>query len=170
MSYLTQYAVSRPTSRRGARVDERTLLNRPAFDGGAHVRVYVEDTSNRKLRRRRLPSPRLKLRIADCVNVINLEFSVDTPELRENSLYKIEMLIAALEQFRAGLAAEAELRALRERTRVTGGPERPGNQTPVGARAVHEYGKEVGDVLPEAARHPTRAAVGADPALGSGAE
>ena len=110
MSYLTQYAVSRPAAVR-ARVDERTLLNRPAFDGGAHVRVYVEDTSNRKL----LPSPRLKLRIADCVNQINLEFSVDTAELRENSLHKIETLIAALEQFRAGLAAEAELRARRER-------------------------------------------------------
>ena len=116
MSYLTQYAISRPAStwrRRGPRVDERTLLNRPAFDGGAHVRAFVENTSNRKLRR--LPSPRLTLRIADCVNEINLEFSVDTTELRENSLYKIETLIAALERFRAGLAAEAELRSLRER-------------------------------------------------------
>ena len=137
MSYLTQYAVSRPAavrpSRRGARVDERTLLNRPAFDGGAHVRVYVEDTSHRKLHRRRLPSPRLKLRIADCVNQVNLEFSVDTAELRENSLYKIETLIAALEHFRAGLAAEAELRALRElgsRDTHSCGPERPGYQTP----------------------------------------
>ena len=119
MSYLTQYAVSRPASvrpaRRGARVDERVPLNRPAFDGGAAVRVFVEDTSNRKARRRRLPSPRLKLRITDCVNQVNLEFSVDLPELRENSLYKIETLIAALERFRAGLTAEAELRARRER-------------------------------------------------------
>jgi hypothetical protein len=135
MSYLTQYASSRPAAvrpaRRRARVDERTLLNRPAFDGGAHVRVYVEDTSNRRrLRRRRLPSPRLKLRIADCVNRVNLEFSVDTPDLRENALYKIETLIAALERFRAGLAAEAELRAMRElgsrHTRSSG----PGYQTP----------------------------------------
>jgi hypothetical protein len=78
------------------------------------VRAFVENTSNRKLRR--LPSPRLTLRIADCVNEINLEFSVDTTELRENSLYKIETLIAALERFRAGLAAEAELRSLRERS------------------------------------------------------
>jgi hypothetical protein len=77
------------------------------------VRAYVENTSNRKLRR--LPSPRLTLRIADCVNEIDLEFSVDTTELRENSLYKIETLIAALERFRAGLAAEAELRSRRER-------------------------------------------------------
>jgi hypothetical protein len=117
MSYLTQYAGSRPAvvqrRRRGARVDERTLLNLPAFDGGAHVRVYVEDTSNRK--RRRLPSPRLKLRITDCVNKVNLEFSVDSAERRENSLYKIETLITALERFRDGLAAEAELRAMRER-------------------------------------------------------
>jgi hypothetical protein len=128
MSYLTQYAVSRPAAvrpgRRRARVDERTLLNRPAFDGGAHVRVYVEDTSNRTLRRRRLPSPRLKLRIADCFNQVNLEFSVDTAERRENSLYKIETLIAALEQFRAGLAAEAELRASRD-TRVAAGRSGP---------------------------------------------
>ena len=118
MSYLTQYAVrrlapSRP-ARRGARVDERTLLNRPAFDGGAHVRAFVEDTSTHRIRRRRLPSPRLKLRIADCVNEINLEFSVDSAELRENSLYKIATLLAALERFRDGLTAEAELRALRE--------------------------------------------------------
>jgi hypothetical protein len=82
------------------------------------VRVFVEDTSARKLRRRRLPSPRLKLRITDCVNEIHLEFSVDSYELRENSLHKIETLIAALERFRAGLAAEAELRAERERHRL----------------------------------------------------
>jgi hypothetical protein len=115
MSYLTQYAVSCPASgRRGARVDERTLLNRPTFDGGAYVRAFVEDTSSRQLRRRP-PSPRLRLRIADCANQIALEFSVDSPELRENSLHKIETLIAALERFRAGLVAEAELRAQRER-------------------------------------------------------
>ncbi len=116
MSYLTQYALSRPGSgRSGVRADERTLLNLPDFDGGAHVRVFVEDTSNRKVRRRKLPSPRLKLRIADCTNEIHLEFCVDSAELRENSLYKIETLIAALERFRDGLVAEAELRAHRER-------------------------------------------------------
>ena len=121
MSYLTQYALRRPASLRpercGARVDELTLLNRPAFDGGAHVRAFVEDTSLRRIRRRRLPSPRLKLRIADCVNEINLEFSVDSADVCENSLHKIEMLIAALERFRGGLVAEAELRAERERER-----------------------------------------------------
>jgi hypothetical protein len=123
MSYLTQYALQRPASvrlaRPGARVDVRTILNRPALDGGAHVRAFVEDTSNRRVRRRRLPSPRLKLRIADCVNEVNLEFSIDSAETRDNSLYKIETLIAALREFRTGLVAEAELREQRERRRTT---------------------------------------------------
>jgi hypothetical protein len=147
MSYLTRYALARPSSRRGARVDEHTVLNHPEFDGGAHVRAFVEDTSKQKLRRRHLPSPRLKLRITDCENQIHLEFSVDSPELRQNSLFKINTLIATLERFRAGLAAEAELRALRENPR-----------------------KEVRDVVPEAHPNAAPGSVGADPALGTGAE
>ena len=118
MSYLTQYALRRRVpvrTQRGVRVDERTLLNLPEFDGGALVRVLVEDTSTRRLRRRRVPSPRLKLRITDCANQVNLEFSVESEALRENSLYKIDTLIAALARFRAGLTAECELRAKRER-------------------------------------------------------
>ena len=118
MSYLLHAVPRLAAGRRGrgaTRVDERVTLNRPAFDGGAHVRVLVENTSERKPRlRREPPTPRLKLRITDCVNEIHLEFSVDSHELRENSLYKIATLIAALERFRAGLKAEAELRALRE--------------------------------------------------------
>ncbi len=119
MSYLIQYAIGRAPgatrARRRTRVDERTLLNLPEHDGGARVRVLVEDTSTHRLRRRRLPNPRLKLLIADCVNEVNLEFSVESADLRENSLHKIDTLIAALERFRAGLAAEAELRIVRER-------------------------------------------------------
>jgi hypothetical protein len=120
MSYLTVYADRRPTSapraRRGARVDERTRLNLPGLYGEAYVRVFVEDTSRRKLRLRRVPpQPRLKLRIADCVNVINLEFDVGSAELRQNSLFKINTLLNALHRFRDGLVAEAELFEQRER-------------------------------------------------------
>jgi hypothetical protein len=119
MSYLIQYATRRPQPRRsprpGVRVDERVTLNLfPEYDGGAHVRVFVEDTSGHRLHRRKLPSPQLKLRITDCMNEIHLEFSVDTAEVRENSLHKIETLIASLERFRDGLRVEAELRAARE--------------------------------------------------------
>jgi hypothetical protein len=120
MSYLVQYAVRRPTSaghvrRRSARVDERLVLNRPRFDGGAYVRVFVEDTSGRRRRfRRATPSPRLRLRVADCEHVVNLEFSVESEELRENALFKIDTLLGALGRFRDGLAAEAALYAERE--------------------------------------------------------
>jgi hypothetical protein len=49
------------------------------------------------------------LQIADCMNTINLEFSVQTAQLRENSLFKGDTLIATLVRFREALAAEAAL-------------------------------------------------------------
>ena len=64
------------------------------------------------------PSPRFRLEIADCTNQIRLEFDVETPGGRENSLYKIETLISSLRRFQAGLQAEAELRAEREGART----------------------------------------------------
>ena len=114
MSYLVHYA-RRPdsiTSRApAARVDERTRLNRPGLYGDAFVRVLVEDTTARRRRRNR--EPRLVLQIADCTNTINLEFSLETAELRENSLFKADTLLCALHRFCDGLAAEAELAARR---------------------------------------------------------
>ena len=115
MSYLLQYA-RRPTSRRGAaRVDERLRLNFATFDGGAEVRVFVEDTS--RARNGEPASPRLRLRISDCANQVALEFGVETAELRANSIHKIDTLIGALNRFRDALIAEAALYAERERRR-----------------------------------------------------
>jgi hypothetical protein len=117
VSYLLTHVTRRPTSfgraARGARVDERTLLNLPEYDGGAYVRVFVEDTTGAR-RRRSVPDPRIRLRIADCTNTIALEFCIDSPECRQNSLHKIDTLLGALQRFREGLAAEAELYEHRE--------------------------------------------------------
>ena len=114
MSYLLQYA-RRPDSigrhNRRARVDEYARLNRPGLYGDAFVRVFVEDTTSRRRRRNR--DPQLVLQIADCVNKINLEFALDSPQLRENSLFKVDTLLGALHRFRDALAAEAELAARR---------------------------------------------------------
>jgi hypothetical protein len=104
MSYLLQHA-RRLTS--NARVDEYIRLNRPGLYGDAFVRVFVEDTS--RLRRRRR-DPRTSLKIGDCVNTIALEFSLEDATYRENSLYKLDTLIGALQRFREALAAEAALR------------------------------------------------------------
>ena len=115
MSYLLQYTRRLPFARRaplGARLDERIRLNYPEFDGGAEVRVFVEDTSVKTSRQP--PSPRLKLRISDCVNSINLEFAVESPALRDNSAFKLATLIGALTRFHDAFAAEASLYAERE--------------------------------------------------------
>jgi hypothetical protein len=113
MSYLLQYA-RRPDSiaprTKTARVDEYARLNRPGLYGDAFVRAFVEDTT----RRRRDREPQLVLQIADCTNTINLEFSLETPQLRENSLFKVDTLLGALHRFRDGLAAEGELAEQRE--------------------------------------------------------
>jgi hypothetical protein len=121
VSYLAKYVAWRPAlgrPPRGVRVDERTRLNRPGLYGDASVRVFVEDTSVCKWRRQP-PVPHLRLRVSDCVNEITLEFSVESAELRENSLFKIDTLLAALHRFRDGLAAEAELFAHRDQHRRT---------------------------------------------------
>ena len=117
MSYLLKFVRrgATATPRQVARVDEYTRLNRPGLYGDAFVRVFVGDTAAR--RRRRDRDPQLVLQIADCTNTINLEFSLDTAQLRENSLFKVDTLLDALNRFRDGLAAEAELAEQREQPR-----------------------------------------------------
>jgi hypothetical protein len=88
-----------------ARVDVRRFLNLPGFHGGAYVVAYVEDTS----RREGNPHPRVILEIADCNRRINLEFELDSDLDVENSLHKVDVLVAALTEFRAGLVEEARL-------------------------------------------------------------
>ena len=102
-----------------ARLNERTLLNLPGFHGGAHIYVYVEDTSERELLYRpdcdpdceRCPrnfEPRTVLEIADCSRRIELEFDIDSSEGRDNSLHKLDTLVSALRLFREAFVSEFE--------------------------------------------------------------
>ena len=107
-----------------ARVDVRRFLNLPGFHGGAYVVAYVEDTSSREVTKRDPlgyegsrylnPQPRIILEIADCSERINLEFEVHSALDVENSLHKVDVLAAALAEFRAGLVEEARLYRERE--------------------------------------------------------
>jgi hypothetical protein len=112
MSYLTSYATRNPPVR-GRGLDERIALNLPGFHGDAYVRVFVEDTTRRKWRRRP-PEPRIRFRIADCANEIALWFELDSPAARHNSLHKIETLLGAVQRFRDALRLEAHLYERRE--------------------------------------------------------
>jgi hypothetical protein len=107
-----------------ARVDVRRFLNFPGFHGCAYVVAYVEDTSVREITKRDSfgyegsryinPQPRIILEIADCSERINLEFELDSELDVENSLHKIDVLVAALAEFRTGLLEEARLYRERE--------------------------------------------------------
>ena len=109
-----------------ARVNERWFLNLPGFHGGAYVVAYVEDTSECGLRVNHYCDgdcdcdpqnfePRMILEIADCTNRIDLEFNVDSEAGRDNSLHKLDTLLAALQVFRAGVVAEFDQYDRRER-------------------------------------------------------
>jgi hypothetical protein len=104
-----------------ARINERLLLNLPGFHGGAFVYGYVEDTSERSTPLRRCRScgddctkcprnfePRMILEIADCDQRISLQFDVDSIEGRDNSLHKLDTLLAAVRLFREAFIAEFE--------------------------------------------------------------
>jgi len=106
-----------------ARVDVRRFLNLPGFHGGAYIVAYVEDTSEREVTKRDLfgcegayinPQPRIILEIADCSERISLEFELHSELNVENSLHKVDVLVGALTEFRAGLIAEARLYRERE--------------------------------------------------------
>jgi hypothetical protein len=107
MTYLLQFVrrlASAAPQHRPVRVDEYARLNLPGFYGDAFIRVFVGDTSAQPA-----GDPELLLQMADCMNTINLEFSLETAELRENALFKADILIAVLTRFREALAAEAAL-------------------------------------------------------------
>ena len=104
-----------------AHVNERTLLNLPGFHGGAYVYVYVEDTAERGLQHGEYCEPgclcgcvenyepRTKLEISDCDRRVSLGFDVDSVGYRENSLHKLDTLVAALRVFREALVKEFDL-------------------------------------------------------------
>ena len=99
-----------------ARVNERWFLNLPGFHHGAYVIVYVEDTSARHVDWCDCGDdecdsncnfePQMILEMADCRDWITLEFDIDSEAGRENSLHKLETLMAALRVFQAAMVAE----------------------------------------------------------------
>lgn len=107
MSYLLPFATRAQPSNR---VDERVRLNLAGFHGDAAVRVFVENTAGR---RGKHVEPRIRLRISDCDNEIQLWFELGDAADRHNSLHKIATLLSALHRFEEALVEEAGLAATR---------------------------------------------------------
>lgn len=126
-----------------AHLNERTLLNLPGFHGGAYV--YVEDTTERGLQYGEYCEtgclcgcvenfePRTKLEISDCDRRISLGFDIDSVGYRENSLHKLDTLIAALRVFREAL--EKEFAPYDERSRALEALKEHLDEPPGGAAA-----------------------------------
>jgi len=97
-----------------ARVDERTFLNLPGFHGSAVVNAYVEDTSERELRlvegkHAQNITLRVIVELGDCSQRVSYELHVHSDLALENSLHKLEVMIAALQGVASGLREEALL-------------------------------------------------------------
>jgi hypothetical protein len=86
----------------------RRFLNRRGFHAGAFIQAVVPDSTTCReagCQHRWCVDP--VLRISDCYRVASFDFDLDTPGARQNSLYKIDVLIETLIQFREALTLEA---------------------------------------------------------------
>lgn len=93
----------------------RALLNKPGYSSTAAIVAEIEDTSAREvgkdaegneIKNAWQAEPEVTLQVANCDRSISFEFDWRTADGRENSLHKVDVLIDALTQFRAGLVVE----------------------------------------------------------------
>jgi len=99
------------------RLRVRKFLNRLGYHAGAYVLAEVEDSTGHRKGKHGWPYVDINLTLADCGRAVSLEFDIETPGARANSLRKINLLIDTLIQFGEALEAEAQLAATRDRGR-----------------------------------------------------
>lgn len=87
---------------------KRAMLNKPGFESTACIVAEVENTyrMTRTFNNKWSAEPHYTFKIADCDRAIAFELDFETDEGMENSLHKIDTMIAALTAFRAGVATE----------------------------------------------------------------
>lgn len=96
----------------------RRFLNRRGFHAGAYIHAVVPDSTtcrDPECEHRWCVDP--TLRISDCDRITSFDFDLDSAGDRQNSLYKIDVLIDTLTAFRAALALEAARAAERSRSK-----------------------------------------------------
>jgi hypothetical protein len=98
----------------------REFLNRPGHHSEAFVAAHVDAPP--KYEPDDVYIPYVSgghVTIADCNRMVTLSFDADSPEGRENAVYKLDLLLRALNEFRVHLLDQfslaAGLEALRER-------------------------------------------------------
>jgi len=89
---------------------KRAFLN-PISTGRPSFVFAVADSSDGGKK----PHGNYVLTIADCKRMIELEFSLASPRLREHSLAKVDLLAEVINRFRESVHAEADLIDQRKR-------------------------------------------------------
>jgi hypothetical protein len=86
----------------------KEFLNLPGLNSTGNIvtHITVEEENDRGYR-----YDDIKLDIADCVRVVNIDFDVGSEYERENSLHKVDTLISVLQDFRVALVKECEIQA-----------------------------------------------------------
>jgi hypothetical protein len=85
---------------------DRQFLNQPGYNGMANIIANIERV---KYDNSKFPEYlSIDFGIADCTRQITLTFDCDTPEERQNSLYKANKMVEMLTNFRDALASEFE--------------------------------------------------------------
>jgi len=87
----------------------REFLNKPGHHSTGHILSYVTRTAPEDKW-----SGDVSFTLADCSRQIDLSFDLNSKACRENSLYKLDMLIRSLQQFRKAFKAECDLQDDRE--------------------------------------------------------
>lgn len=92
------------------RMSKREFLNLPNFYSGANVIARVEDTSGypNDSENREWTYGDYKLEIYDCYKRIHVYVNLSSPEERENSVHKLDLLLGTIQEFRDAIAAEVE--------------------------------------------------------------
>jgi len=86
----------------------REFLNNPGHHSTGHILAYVEETTVEKNW-----SGDINFTLADCNRQINLSFDIDDAEERANSLYKMDLIIKSLQEFREAFLVECEVQEQR---------------------------------------------------------
>lgn len=129
-----------------SRYYRREFLNKQGHQAGAYVFAEVSDTTLEGAS----DYADIEFRVADCYRAITLDFGLYDESERENSLYKLDVLIETLLGFRAAWIIEASIQKRRERSQLNGRCSRARLLNPDGNGTPSPHQTESGIVLPRA--------------------
>lgn len=98
-------------SLKGFRYYRRSFLNRPGHHATAFIYATVPCTKPDDDEDTCYPT----LTIADCSRSISLSIDCESEDAMNNSLYKLDMLITSLTEFREAVRIECEIQKKRDR-------------------------------------------------------